>query len=1246
MNTIFPVALLSKITTFLSAMFLVSASAHAAIDIDQQPLLVTKPVPGNMAIIGSFEFPTMVTRAYNTTSYSEENDYIGYFNNNRCYEYNYHVEEPKRHFSPTSTQGKDCSNNDKYWSGNFLNWISMQSIDIFRNVLTGGHRSVDTQTETYLEKGIQTGQGSSNSNFKDGQLSNTTIIKKSVPIQTQINDKDLIWSSFYSRIGQESSPMKSTLKFSRQNNLSTTSPTPYNPTIHNLVNSRNWWWPYSINNDNTVYEISIRVKVCEEGKLESNCEPYSKKGGSVIYKPTGLIQQYADQLRFSAFGYLNDNSTKNTYGTNRNRKGGIMHARMKYVGPNALTNQNIMIPNLKKEWDEETGIFIASPDPDDAKDTKDSSNKPMPYSGVVNYINRSGHIIDGTEFKRFDNVSELYYTAYRYLKGLPNIASYTENLGSGVSRDRLIGGLPVITKWQTEDPIQFSCQKNFILGIGDTNTHNDRGIVTDGSDDPVFASDFTKLRNVIHAREEMGDNSVTGSVLGSDYIAVLAYDANANDLRPDLPGKQRASTYWIDILEGSLKSRKNNPYWLAAKYGGFKVPEKFDPITIPKGSTVDLFTDDLWWTTKETLSTGDKRPDNFYVVNKAEDLVSNLTKAFANIQLEQRGSRASLALNSTKLTEGSRAFQSQYASGTWSGNLFAYDIDATTGALSTAPKWNAESQLPAWNQRNVYINKSDKKLDKFIEKGKDLKGFNQDRVEYLLGNRAKETDGTFRTRQGVLGDIVNSQPVFVGNPKVDLFNGKSFTGADKYREWAQSIKRTPMVYVGANDGMLHGFNADTGVEVFAFIPKTVIENGLSEIADKNYVHRYFLDGEITVADAYIDNQWKTILVGTLGAGGVDKDRTKTSNAVFALDITNPEDIKFMWEEDSSDTKHLGINIGKPVIIQDQSKNNPWKVVLGNGPNNNKNKEEAYLISIELEKNKYEKIKIKIEDNGLSAVRAWSSKGDGITDILYAGDMLGNVWKIDSENSKNNPIKLFTATDSKGKAQPITTAPLVGISPHDGSTWIFFGTGQYLNTADLTNKDVQSWYGIKDTNTAITRGQLVKREILGEVQVNDSTIARIIDEGNRGQMLDKAGWYIDLVVKDKPANGERMVTPNQFQGGALIGNTRIPDASDPCAPSGTGRLMAIDPFTGGSLSNSFFDINGNGKVMFNGTLHVISGIGFATGISNPAFLSGKMYISTDNASLSDAKTSGGNGGDDGGIKTPKRTSWRELINQGN
>ena len=1221
-----------------SAAFLVSlllfgtGSTYASVNVDQQPLLVAKPVPGNMAIIGSFEFPTMVTRAYKT-GFNTNGEYVGYFDSAKCYKYSYSATEADRHFYPVRF-GTNCNQTNE-WSGQYLNWATMQSIDIFRHILTGGYRHVDTGTETWLEKGVQTGQGGSSNNFPDAAISSN--VSRTTPTS---------WSSFTTRIGRAGTRMGNKMRFTDNGNLNTNNPVIYNPAVHGDESGKTF-------DDETTYEASVRVKVCVTGLLESNCRQYDSG-----YKPEGLIQANSSNMRYSAFGYINDNSSGSN---NRNSEGGLMHARMKYVGPERVDDNNNEQSNPNKEWDENTGVFIANPDPSDALATL-SGNSTIVNSGVISYINKSGMIRNDTEFKRFDNVSELFYTAYRYMKGLGNPAEYIDLPSDMNLRATRVGGLPIIdwTASKADDPIQFSCQKNFFLGIGDTNTHNDK--LLPKSDDPLSAANFQLLRTQISNQE--GGVNVTGSGTGSDYIAALAYDANTSDMRPNMDGKQTASTYWIDILESGLKGRKNNAYWLAAKYGGFDVPNGFDPYAIPS-----TFPDSLWHSTGETLSNGNLRPDNFYVVASAQDMVDGLTQAFADIQKEQTGNRSSLALNSTTLDAGSATFQAQYTSGIWTGDLNAFTLDSATGALSSSPAWTASSKLPlpanrkikTWNGSNFVnftavaggINNAT--LTNLLKADSGTTASTADVVNYLRGVKANENNATgFRERQGVLGDIVNSQPVFIGNPSPGLFRDLTFSGASAYQSWAGSVNRTPTVYVGSNDGMLHGFNAttgmsDSGVETFAYVPKTVIENGLGELASPAYNHRYFVDGEITVADAYDGTNWRTILVGTLGAGSVAKDRSTTSNAIFALDVTDPANVTFLWEKNSTDISALGNNLGKPIIAQIADGN--WSVLLGNGPNSGGDK--AQVVSVGLFNGTVKSTEMSADtNNGLSAIRAWDDSGDGLTDTIYAGDLQGNLWKVTGlDNTSWTVQKLFKAVDASNTPQPITSAPLAGRSPYTQEVWLFFGTGQYLNNSDLSDKSVQTWYGVIDDGSATTssRSDLLERKILQDVVVSASVSARVIEAGAREDLFGKRGWYIDLysVASDgtRSALGERMVTQNQFQGSALIGNTRIPDASDPCAPSGRGFIMSIDPFTGARLVETFFDLNGDGAfnsgdvVVIDGVPTVVSGLGLGTGFSNPSFLDKKMYIPTD----------------DGGISTldikpfstgASRTSWRELINMGN
>ena len=1234
MYTIFSEKLRYQFAVFITATFLVSSSANAKIDIAQQPLLVSKPVPSNVAIIGSFEYPTMVTKAYKGDSqYTDQNLYIGYFDNQKCYKYHYEDEESKRHFYPVSKGGPRCAGDD-LWSGNFLNWATMQTIDIFRHALTGGHRSTDEVGTTILEKGIQTGQGKSDT-YPDGEIRWSTGDKNRR--ETITNATPMNWDNLRTRIGWEDRNMGVKLLFIYPPTTFISPRKIHDPAYRSILGYR---FPSEF-----VFELSVRVKVCVEGLLEDNCvkQPNGK------FKPEGLIQQYAEidkehnipNMRFSAFDYLNDPK-------DITRKGGVMRARMKYVSPFRADKNNLKEEkqNPNREWNRLTGEFIKNPDKDDLADTvKEFPSSVVKYSGVINYINRSGSITENTKYKKHDHVSELYYAAYRYMKGLNNIPSYTnlDLLSSGVTLEQLTGGLPVITDWKKNDhdPIQFYCQKNFFLGIGDTDTPDDRDLSIN-TDDPLFKTSLPSSKSLFdNLKANMFDREKSEyKATQKSNIAVLAYDANTSDIRPDdawdeMQGKQSISTHWIDIVERSLQPKSLNPYWMAAKYGGFKVPEIFIPL-----ENKTALDEPLWWTPGNMLSPSYKRPDNFYIASEPEEMIDSLTRAFANLQASQRGGSSSLALSSNRLEPGSKAFKTQYVSGGWSGDLEAYKLDEETGIPASELLWNAESMLPGWDQRKVYVN-IDNELKDFKTNGKDLKGFDQDKVNFLLGNREEE-NSSFRVRQGVLGDIVNSQPIFIGKPKADLFRRKSFVGAGDYRSWAKDTNRTPVVYVGGNDGMLHGFNADTGEEVFAFIPKTVIENGLSELTNKNYNHRYFVDGDLTVADAYISTVqnpilgWKTILVGTLGAGGIDESRKTTNNAVFALDVTDPGNVSLLWEKDSSDIPQLGINSGKPIIIQtnDTVHDKRWKVVLGNGPNSTD--DTASLISIDIATGTASALAMSNDvndvndvNNGLSAIRAWDNNGNGLTDTIYAGDMLGTVWKVTNLTAET-PTKtsIFKATAKAGTTQPITTTILAGKSPQD-TVWLFFGTGQYLNTTDLINTDMQSWYGIKDNGTSISRTDLIEREIPTHIAVPESDDIAVSSTIQRSGLSDavlqaKEGWYIDFETA-----GERMVVPNIFDGQVLVGTMRTPNANDPCAPSGTGRMMAITPFIGKHFA--------------------VSSIRSKIGSSAPVFMGGTMYTSKDDGTSSTLKTSDFSsdtetfGSDINASKKLQRTSWRELMN---
>ncbi|XHH28527.1 hypothetical protein WIW49_14820 [Xanthomonas euroxanthea] len=198
----------------------------------------------------------------------------------------------------------------------------------------------------------------------------------------------------------------------------------------------------------------------------------------------------------------------------------------------------------------------------------------------------------------------------------------------------------------------------------------------------------------------------------------------------------------------------------------------------------------------------------------------------------------------------------------------------------------------------------------------------------------------------------------------------------------------------------------------------------------------------------------------------------------------------------------------------------------------------------------------------------------------------------------------------------------------------FGTGKYLSDGDLSNKDVQTWYGLVDRNTTITgRTGLNAVDILSEGTVGGFTARVIEDQANSGVN----GWYMDLISPVSGRQGERMVVSNFFQGTALIGTTRIPDAGDVCSPSGKGFVMAINPFSGGRLPQSFFDLDGSGGSSTGDTLDgkPVSGLGLNSSPNNPIFIGNVMQVGLDNASTISVGTNSS-------ALSMRRVSWRELV----
>ena len=931
---------------------LIASPVHATTPLSDAPPLAAVTVPGNVALSLSVEFPTAVSVAH-IGSYSSSTEYLGYFDPRKCYTYvvGTEVGDNVSYFQPaglaagTGGVNRTCADTGE-WSGNFLNWATMQTIDPFRWALTGGYRRVDTTTMTVLERAWASGQGGTG-NFPNRSLTSSTTIAGATPLN---------WSTFNMRV----QGLGNRLRFTSSGGVN---------------NAGTLFDPSGSADGAQVHEVFIRVRVCDgnvasAGPLESNCVAYQgPTTGSVNYKPEGLIQTYSDRMRFAAFGYLNDDNIL--------RDGGVLRAPMKFVGPQQPSPGAPPQANAAAEWSASTGIFALNPDAADAANTATLFGVPIPNSGVINYLNKFGQ--GSQAYKTYDPVNELYYAAIRYFKNQGNVSSWSSPAATTdlATRARWADGFPVITEWA--DPILYSCQKNFIIGIGDVNTWNDKNLPgpTESSGEPAKPNailtdttvDAVATTNRVGTLQGMGSSlatTATGAGSSRPLMAGLAWDSHTRDIRPDLenlPGTigQTIDTFWLDVLEFQNYS-VNNKFYLAAKYGGFTVPSGFNPAT----HTGDLPLS--WWsTTGETIG-GQRKPDNYFTASNPAQVVAGLTSAFRQIAAQIRPFTTSFATSVPQVAStGSASYSARYDSATWTGEVQASTLTFTSdGTPSLTAAWTLSNVLATqfagtgWNTNRRIVTLSGGSPVAF--RAGNLSATQQDQldprytadvdpvdyVNYLRGERRFELGaaGTesvrkFRARSGLLGDITGSKLTVVGPPSLGLSDATN-PGYSAFRTLRAS--RPTMVYFGANDGMMHAIRGDltgsaAGQELFAYVPSDVIAgpsgtpqvNGLAALGNPTFTHYNFVNAtpqafDVDFARTRADSgtgsfgttpDWRTVLIGGLGKGG---------RSYYALDVTNPGGIRtdtvangeadvrarVLWEFRDVD---MGFSFGEPVVVK-------------------------------------------------------------------------------------------------------------------------------------------------------------------------------------------------------------------------------------------------------------------------------------------------------------------------------------------
>jgi type IV pilus assembly protein PilY1 len=644
-----------------------------------------------------------------------------------------------------------------------------------------------------------------------------------------------------------------------------------------------------------------------------------------------------------------------------------------------------------------------------------------------------------------------------------------------------------------KSPIQYWCQKNFVV------------IITDGEPwaDRMTESCATSMKSNWDGDSEVEEPS--SGWYSYRYLDDIAYYMYNNDARSNLDDTQNVYTYTI----------------------GFTIQSQLLQDTATNGHGLYLTSD------------------------SASELAAALDSAMADI-IEKSYSFTSPTVPSLMTSGGDVLYQSSFEPSDeafWKGHLYAYSIDCS-GTI-TGTLWDAGTMLRdrAASTRTIYtvINNARVEFNNANIIPADL-GVVDDTerdklINYVRGIDSYDDDGdgdTTEERSWKLGDIFHSGPVIVGAPKRFYFD-YGYSGTGEFYE--NNKDRTKIILAGANDGMLHAFQASDGEELWAFIPP----NLLSRLKDMRTAHNFFVDLPVRVEDVWFGtgdgtgdgtgeiaisktaSEWHTIAVVGERQGG---------NQFNALDITDTTFPSWLWSFDTS-----GETWGRPAInrvnISDGSDDGDevWVVIISGGYDSAGNNGKAvYIVNAEDGTNIWSYTSM--DDSAPAPPYAVDINFDGFIDRIYLGDLGGNMYRFsvhDSNTANWFDSKLFDA--SSGQIRPVYTQA-VGSFDTQNHLWIYFGTG---DKSDPTAPNAQEKF------FAIKEGCPYDAS-----SCTDYSISNLTNYTTQSGEVTNQGWYINMT-----GQGEKILSPPTVFGGVVYFTTYTPSQSaNPCDAGGSSTLYAV------------------------------------------------------------------------------------------
>ncbi|AOY00946.1 hypothetical protein BJP62_11130 [Jeongeupia sp. USM3] len=796
-------------------------------------------------------------------------------------------------------------------------------------------------------------------------------------------------------------------------------------------------------------------------------------------------------------------------------------------------------------------------------------------------------------------------------------------------------------------PIQYRCQKNFAIVVTDGQSTKDNALPGVGGKSVIDYTSYDSADRAQSRSFQICQN--TNTVSSVTCPATLEGAASGSSANRFYGNASDDETYGRSIRDVAMYA-----YDADFRVGGTDLDGKsFDD---PKFLKQNLTTYTVGFDVNDPVlnATAIVGHGKYYPAGDENALTVALGNAVADI-VDSISNAGGVATQSETVSVGNKVFQPVFNPKGWYGELRCFNLDGS-GNFDPATSQctpNGKAIIPAAASRKIHSAKvtggtttafsfmdgPSTVVGNMTTAQKNALGANnterQNVVRFLRG----ETVSGYRTRSnGLLGDIIDSQPVVVTKP-----SGQ--TPETSYDVFKNANAGRNMVFIGANDGMLHAFSIADMTEIMGYIPSAVYPHlkalTATDYGEAGTPHTYHVNGAMRQMDVRLGSAWKTILTGGLGQGG---------QGYFAIDATSAANFSsatstVRWEWTDQSHANVGYAFGAPVIYNVRASRTTAEpaVILNNGYDadyddssygTRGSRTSALYIVRASDGTLIKRIDVP-GGAGLSAPAGVDYGQDGVLDYVYAGDLNGKLWRFDlTADSPDGFSVVSNPVYDAGLTHPIVMRPAIqALNASDGTSlgnMVVFGTGKLLTNADRLDTTTQTLYGVLDKldGTTVAQSKLVAQTIVDTASLDDSgrrigTYRKMSTNAIDLKAADnvKLGWYVNL------PGGERLVTsPMLFNDKVLFG-TGSTQSTEQCLPGGKGWIMGLNPLTGSVTADrrgrpySFVDITPDLRSTTADQIGFGSGPAYASGYETGGIPTEIAYVAGDSKLVTSDKPGG-------------------------